>query len=691
MALPSLVIYDHVQESILKLALEADRKSKAVVGWLVGLPNSVPPGAETPGGDILAPGGAEIEAEEPPSDGKATLITASLACLHFDRQQPKLPDVESEAAVLQALLPSGLQLLGVSVCGDIRPDTDLEKDFAAHVKADVALGHARHLQSLLLEPGAERPRLLVAAAGSDGTITYISGSGGAVQVAEGGPGAAAEAMWRTHMLLRCHVALSLPVFTDGTAEGRKPAVARAEAEVLRDLHRGDAVFLGELPASAAGKRPAGLILVQPADADAVAAGPAADGEGPLLLRGEADGDAALCADLARDGDWLAAASGVQIPVPGGLTLLLRKTKGGGTGEILPVAPKLLYSPAKPGIQCFSLKLAADVLVYAPRSMPLDRAAGELLLPAIGRQVAALCALALEEPLADLKLAAHHFCPPGLAFPVTALSCLTYAESETRAVDRRLDLHRRLGLRPDRPMLRAANALRFDGGDSPPGAGGASGKQLRDVHVGLPASGVAGGKQSLIDGSYEYFHYMQGHFDDSGWGCAYRSLQTIVSWFRLQNYTGLPVPTHRQIQETLVAIGDKEAAFVGSTQWVGAIELSYVLDQLLGVTCKVLTVQSGADMPTKGRELANHFQTQGTPVMIGGGVLAYTLLGVDYNELTGDCAFLVLDPHYTGGEDLKSIRSGGWVGWKKAVTEAGKDFFVRSAFYNLLLPQRPATV
>ena len=32
--------------------------------------------------------------------------------------------------------------------------------------------------------------------------------------------------------------------------------------------------------------------------------------------------------------------------------------------------------------------------------------------------------------------------------------------------------------------------------------------------------------------------------------------------------------------------------------------------------------------------------QGTPIMIGGGVLAYTLLGIDHNELTGACSFLV---------------------------------------------------
>ena len=76
---------------------------------------------------------------------------------------------------------------------------------------------------------------------------------------------------------------------------------------------------------------------------------------------------------------------------------------------------------------------------------------------------------------------------------------------------------------------------------------------------------------------------------------------------------------------------------------------------------------------------------------GGGVLAYTLLGVDYNDMTGDCAFLILDPHYTGGEDLKSIFGGGWCGWKKAVSSKGEEFFLSSEFYNLLLPQRPNAI
>jgi len=40
---------------------------------------------------------------------------------------------------------------------------------------------------------------------------------------------------------------------------------------------------------------------------------------------------------------------------------------------------------------------------------------------------------------------------------------------------------------------------------------------------------------------------------------------------------------------------------------------------------------------------------------GGGVLAHTILGIDWNESTGDVKFLILDPHYTGADDLRIIQ------------------------------------
>lgn len=61
------------------------------------------------------------------------------------------------------------------------------------------------------------------------------------------------------------------------------------------------------------------------------------------------------------------------------------------------------------------------------------------------------------------------------------------------------------------------------------------------------------------------------------------------------------------------------------------------------------------MPSHARELARHFDTEGTPVMIGGGALAYTLLGVAFHGGTGEARFLILDPHYTGPDELDTIQ------------------------------------
>lgn len=49
---------------------------------------------------------------------------------------------------------------------------------------------------------------------------------------------------------------------------------------------------------------------------------------------------------------------------------------------------------------------------------------------------------------------------------------------------------------------------------------------------------------------------------------------------------IAVPTpflFREIQQVLVEIGDKDPSFIGSCEWIGAIELSFVLDKLLGVS------------------------------------------------------------------------------------------------------------
>ena len=50
----------------------------------------------------------------------------------------------------------------------------------------------------------------------------------------------------------------------------------------------------------------------------------------------------------------------------------------------------------------------------------------------------------------------------------------------------------------------------------------------------------------------------------------------------QGYTGRAPPTHRQVQQALVDVRDKEPSFVGSREWIGSFEVSTCLNQLLGV-------------------------------------------------------------------------------------------------------------
>ncbi|KAI6221163.1 putative Ufm1-specific protease [Aphelenchoides besseyi] len=188
-----------------------------------------------------------------------------------------------------------------------------------------------------------------------------------------------------------------------------------------------------------------------------------------------------------------------------------------------------------------------------------------------------------------------------------------------------------------------------------------------------------GQLATVNGIYHYHHYMQDEFDDSGWGCAYRSFQTVCSWLRSQKHTDKPIPTHKDIQQCLVDIGDKTAKFVGSKQWIGSTELSFCMETMFGINSRILTTNSGAEIGEHARQLLYHFENHGGPVMIGGGQLAHTILGIDYNTKTGDCRYLVLDPHYTGDEQLDRVLAGGWCGWKSS------SFWKKNDFYNLLLP------
>lgn len=88
------------------------------------------------------------------------------------------------------------------------------------------------------------------------------------------------------------------------------------------------------------------------------------------------------------------------------------------------------------------------------------------------------------------------------------------------------------------------------------------------------------------------------------------------YFRFQGYTDKPIPTHKEIQQCLVKIGDKMSSFIGSKQWIGSTEVSFCLESLMSVQSKIIFSNSGSELESYAQELLYHFQKHGSPIMIG---------------------------------------------------------------------------
>jgi hypothetical protein len=166
-------------------------------------------------------------------------------------------------------------------------------------------------------------------------------------------------------------------------------------------------------------------------------------------------------------------------------------------------------------------LDLDVLAYVPGSAPLPRLAREWLGPALAAQLraagAALAATSGGGGVGALGqvgllhvLVPCHFLPPGRSHHV----CVLYPqlkqgeEANVAALAPfRRALHALLGLPLDRPALRPATRLAWATA-APTGEGGVGQVRLPTVHVGLPPPGDAVDSVHLVQGAYDYHHYMQ---------------------------------------------------------------------------------------------------------------------------------------------------------------------------------------
>lgn len=351
-----------------------------------------------------------------------------------------------------------------------------------------------------------------------------------------------------------------------------------------------------------------------------------------------------------------------------------------TSKTLNCAPVIHYE--KRDVKSVKIPLKIDALGYAPNSMKICDLM-EILKGSVQRQIHEMA----RSVLSEFKMRGTVSVPQPFHLyprPFGHFATIIYTKTGTCAAFAhfRKHLHQSFLLPADRPYFRRQNKFVFAEDKKTVGTG-----PLMNVHVGLEPPKIEG-EVAMVQGAYTYYHYMQDKFNDDGWGCAYRSLQTLISWFRIQGYTETKNPSHAQIQKCLVKLGDKPKDFIDSKQWIGSTEVGYVLEESCQIQSMFLSVSSGEELASKGRELSNHFKKHGTPVMIGGGVLAHTIIGVAWNEETGDIQWLILDPHFTGSDwengrpNIKTMHSKGWIGWK------GPDFWDKTAFYNMCMPQRP---
>ncbi|XP_071133747.1 ufm1-specific protease 1-like isoform X1 [Mytilus edulis] len=199
---------------------------------------------------------------------------------------------------------------------------------------------------------------------------------------------------------------------------------------------------------------------------------------------------------------------------------------------------------------------------------------------------------------------------------------------------------------------------------------------RNIHLSVNPPGP---HYVTVKEDYLYYHYGCDDVQDQGWGCGYRTLQTLCSWVKFQQKATRDVPTISEIQKALVEMGDKPKNFDGSREWIGSFEVSICIDFFFNVPCKIVHIRSGIELEDHLVALESHFNTFGSPIMMGGDTdnSSKCILGVCFKPKS----LLILDPHcYDKNPTVDHVIGGGLIKWRMM------DTFLESSFYNLCLPQ-----
>ena len=206
-------------------------------------------------------------------------------------------------------------------------------------------------------------------------------------------------------------------------------------------------------------------------------------------------------------------------------LLMKMSGDACTSRTLNCAPVVHYEKKKP-FKSVKIPIKINSLGYTANStkiadlMEVLKGCVQRQIHEMGRSVLSECRMRGTVSIPE----AFHLKPDPFGHFVTIV--YTKTGTCTNFAQFRRHLHNIFLLPMDRPYFRRMNRYKFQNDVL------VNNGPLTNVHKGLEKGrGENGGEVHLVDGTYTYHHYMQDKFDDDGWGCAYRSLQTLISWFR----------------------------------------------------------------------------------------------------------------------------------------------------------------
>lgn len=218
--------------------------------------------------------------------------------------------------------------------------------------------------------------------------------------------------------------------------------------------------------------------------------------------------------------------------------------------------------------------------------------------------------------------------------------------------------------------------------------------LKNIHQEcLKGDRLVGFDIYAVSGDYSYYHYCIDGLDDRGWGCGYRTCQTLCSWVYfcqrdsrnpddlVRKTIKAPVPTIPELQQILVNLGDKPASFVNSKEWIGSVEISMCLDAIYDVPCRLIHILPG-EFGRHVEVLCKHFASHGGPLMMGGDSDSSSkgIAGVAIHRENKRVYLLILDPHCD-----TSVKDAGEL-WKlNRVTLLPIEELDQQSFYNLCMP------